>query len=104
MRVVFYFYFTKRFSYFFWIARNPNMKRTAIVAKGAPASRSSVRDLYKRVLRLGNTWEARNPSQTPKEREYILDEARTLFHQHMHESDPQQVRNLVFHSPPASPL
>lgn len=62
---------------------------------GGANSRAAVRDLYKRVVRLGNTWEARNPAQTPKEREYILEEARTLFHEHMHETDPREVQRLV---------
>jgi len=70
---------------------------------GGANSRAAVRDLYKRVVRLGNTWEARNPAQTPKEREYILEEARTLFHEHMHETDPREVQRLVHALPNWSP-
>ena len=35
--------------------------------------------LYKRILRVGNAWEATNPHETVVEREYILDETKTLF-------------------------
>lgn len=41
--------------------------------------RSEVLHLYKRILRVGNAWEATNPHETVVEREYILDETKTLF-------------------------
>jgi hypothetical protein len=35
--------------------------------------------MYKRILRLGRTWVATNPYETIVEREYIVEEAKTLF-------------------------
>jgi len=35
--------------------------------------------LYKSIMRLGQRWEAADPIETRVEREYIVDEARTLF-------------------------
>lgn len=45
----------------------------------ALALRSQVLGLYARILRLGRTWEAQNYNETVVERNYIRDEAKTLF-------------------------
>jgi len=42
-------------------------------------TRREVLRLYKSILRLGQRWEAADPIETRVEREYIVDEARTLF-------------------------
>jgi len=41
--------------------------------------RSQVIELYKNILRLAKTWEAKVPSETAREQEFIRSEARYLF-------------------------
>jgi hypothetical protein len=41
--------------------------------------RQRVLRLYKQILRTGHTWEAKDPKDTQKEREYIKEEARKRF-------------------------
>ena len=45
----------------------------------ASALRGRLLSLYRRCLRLGKTWEARDPLETPTERAYILEESKKLF-------------------------
>merc|ERR1719163_926330 len=42
-------------------------------------SRSRPVSMYKRILRVGQNWTATNPDNTQVERNYILDETKTLF-------------------------
>eukprot|EP00730_Choanoeca_flexa_P011771 TRINITY_DN2797_c0_g1_i1.p2 TRINITY_DN2797_c0_g1~~TRINITY_DN2797_c0_g1_i1.p2 ORF type:complete len:122 (+),score=22.70 TRINITY_DN2797_c0_g1_i1:117-482(+) len=44
------------------------------------ASRARVLNLYRQILRTGYRWQALEPQQTQAEREYILSQARQLFH------------------------
>jgi len=41
--------------------------------------RSQVLRLYSRIFRVARNWEAQDPNETKVERNYIVDEARTLF-------------------------
>jgi len=51
--------------------------------------------LYKRILRLGQSWCAINPSNTNEEREFIKQEARTRFHRNKHIDDQQQIKDHI---------
>merc|ERR1719415_393424 len=42
-------------------------------------ARLKVLSMYKRILRVGQKWVASNPDNTQVERNYIIDEAKTLF-------------------------
>jgi len=42
-------------------------------------SRSQVLSIYKRILRVGQNWVATHPDNTQTERNYIIEEAKTLF-------------------------
>lgn len=42
-------------------------------------SRSQVLSMYKRILRVGQNWVATHPDNTQTERNYIIEEAKTLF-------------------------
>ena len=53
--------------------------------------RSQAISLYRRILRAGTTWEG--PLQ---EREYIREEARSLFRRNMALQDPRQIQEKVF--------
>ena len=46
--------------------------------------RERVLSLYRTALRLGRTWVASDPHETQKERDYIVQEARTLFRKNKH--------------------
>jgi len=41
--------------------------------------RSQVLRLYSKIFRVARNWEAQDPNETKVERNYIVDEARTLF-------------------------
>ncbi|XP_071513233.1 LYR motif containing protein 1-like [Panulirus ornatus] len=45
----------------------------------ANSLRSRVLALYRRILRIGFSWEAQNPSETKVEQNYIINEAKQLF-------------------------
>lgn len=57
--------------------------------------RKEVLNLYKRILRLSLTWEAKEPSKTKEERIYILTEARSLFRKNKDVSDERKIRELL---------
>merc|ERR1712110_193936 len=42
-------------------------------------SRIKILTIYKRILRVGQNWVATNPDYTQVERNYIIDETKTLF-------------------------
>lgn len=57
--------------------------------------RSEVLQLYRRILRLGRTWESTNPHETVVERDYIRDEARELFRKNRFLSSEQAIRERL---------
>ncbi|KAB7495006.1 LYR motif-containing protein 1 [Armadillidium nasatum] len=57
--------------------------------------RREVLSLYKRILRLSLTWEAKEPSKTKEERIYIRTEARTLFRKNKDVSDEREIREML---------
>ena len=57
--------------------------------------RSRVLSLYRRCLRLGRTWEARDPNETPTERNYIVGEARKLFRVNRDVAEEEKVEQHV---------
>jgi len=58
-------------------------------------SRQKVLRLYRQILRLGKTWEAKNPSDTGIERQYIVTEARTVFKSHINIQDNEAISNYI---------
>jgi len=61
----------------------------------AGGTRRDVLRLYKSILRLGQRWEAADPVETRVEREYIVDEARTLFRRNALLKGESQVRERM---------
>jgi len=61
----------------------------------AMGTRREVLRLYKNIMRLGQSWEAADPIETRVEREYIADEARTLFRRNMHVKGDDMVRERM---------
>lgn len=55
--------------------------------------RREVLDLYKRILRVGRTWNAANPENTKEERSYILNEARYWFSRNKDATDLQAIKD-----------
>ena len=56
--------------------------------------RSQVLRLYSRIFRVARHWEAQDPNETKVERNYIVDEARTLFRENkdLHVEDEIRMR------------
>jgi len=61
----------------------------------AMGTRREVLRLYKNIMRLGQRWEAADPIETRVEREYIADEARTLFRRNMLVKGDDMVRERM---------
>lgn len=61
------------------------------------ALRPQVLSVYKRILRLGRTWEAKSGDSevTKIEREYIKKEAGILFRKNKHLTDEQEIRDCI---------
>jgi len=59
------------------------------------SSRSQVLSLYRRILHLGNTWVAKDPSSTTNERSYIRNEAKSLFHLNRDVSEVKVIQELI---------
>ncbi|KAE9553934.1 hypothetical protein FO519_002860 [Halicephalobus sp. NKZ332] len=59
------------------------------------ASRKEVLFLYRRIIKLGKTWEAVDSSQTEVEKSYILKEAKKVFKQNSSEKDPEKIKKLI---------
>lgn len=59
-------------------------------------TRAEVLTLYRRILRLAQSWEARIPTAQVIEREYIQKEAKTRFRENKTVSDPKLI-NELFH-------
>lgn len=51
--------------------------------------------VYRKILRLSRQWRAQKPADTEREREYIREEARTLFRRHAQVNDPTQARQYL---------
>ncbi len=69
--------------------------RTTNMAVCGGSVRSSVLSLYKKCLRLSQTWQATNPSQTIVERNYIKEETVRLFRGNKSISDPAEIAERV---------
>uniref|UniRef100_A0A7E4ZXN5 Complex1_LYR_dom domain-containing protein n=1 Tax=Panagrellus redivivus TaxID=6233 RepID=A0A7E4ZXN5_PANRE len=59
------------------------------------SQRFQVLALYKRILKIANTWEASVATETVVEREYIRKEAATKFRQNAKLTDPAQIEKLI---------
>ena len=51
--------------------------------------------LYKRIMRLSQTWNSINPSNTGEERRFIKDEARTWFQRNKQVDNIQQIKDHI---------
>ena len=58
-------------------------------------TKSEILGLYRKILRLGQTWEAKNPVNNQYERSFIKEEARTLFHKNMN-APPEMIPHKIF--------
>lgn len=56
---------------------------------------SRVLGLYRRCLRLGRTWRAKEPLETEAERQFIVEEAKRLFRENKAVSDPVKISEHV---------
>ncbi|XP_015752931.1 PREDICTED: LYR motif-containing protein 1-like [Acropora digitifera] len=63
--------------------------------------RQDVLSLYRRIFRISRQWEAVMPTNTEKERQYIQEEARKLFHRNKTVSFPSPLCNIM-HMPPTA--
>ncbi|XP_036403666.1 LYR motif containing protein 1 [Megalops cyprinoides] len=61
------------------------------------ATRQEVLSLYRRVLRIARSWQAQSalPQDTKSERDYIAQEARTLFRQNQQVTDPESIKKCI---------
>jgi len=57
--------------------------------------RREVLQLYGRILRLGHSWEAMEPSKTRVEREYIREEVMELFRRNKGLTNEQDIRQCL---------
>ncbi|KAI6175077.1 hypothetical protein M3Y97_00992300 [Aphelenchoides bicaudatus] len=57
--------------------------------------RQKVLQLYRQILRVGQTWEAQDPLKTFEERKYIKEEARQKFRENKHLSDQAEIEKLL---------
>ncbi|KAE9420184.1 hypothetical protein Angca_005624, partial [Angiostrongylus cantonensis] len=51
--------------------------------------------LYKKILRLGKNWKAKDPERTLKESEDILHEAKQTFRENLKVTDPKRIAELI---------
>ena len=68
--------------------------RTTMAVSGGPV-RSNVLSLYKKCLRLSQSWQATNPSQTIVEKNYIKDETVRLFRGNKSITDQAEIAERV---------
>lgn len=59
------------------------------------SSRSRILSIYRRLLKLSQTWIAKNPDETVIEREYIRDETKNLFRSNRKLKDTQIIHKLL---------
>ncbi|KAM9716692.1 LYR motif containing protein 1 isoform 1-T3 [Menidia menidia] len=61
------------------------------------STRSKVLALYMRVFRIARTWQAQSgvKSDTQTEREYIVQEAKTLFRQNQQLADQESIKKCI---------
>lgn len=51
-----------------------------------------VLSLYRHIFRIARQWQAAVPAETEKERQYMRDEARKLFHRNKEITDPEEIK------------
>lgn len=61
----------------------------------ANSLRSTVLSLYRRILRIGFSWEAQNPSETKEEQNYIISEAKQLFRTNKNITDVKTIEQHI---------
>uniref|UniRef100_A0AC34PX68 Complex 1 LYR protein domain-containing protein n=1 Tax=Panagrolaimus sp. JU765 TaxID=591449 RepID=A0AC34PX68_9BILA len=59
------------------------------------AYRQQVLALYRKIIKIGKTWEATNPAETEIERKYILETTREKFRQNKSEKDPEEILKFL---------
>ncbi|ESN93298.1 hypothetical protein HELRODRAFT_88926 [Helobdella robusta] len=57
--------------------------------------RSQVLPLYRRAINLSKTWQAVDPTKTEYERQYIKNEARTLFRKNKNLTDQELIKEHI---------
>ena len=57
--------------------------------------RAEVLSLYRRILRLSMKWEAVDPIQTKVERNYLREEAQTLFRKNKQLTNSEEIRRCI---------
>lgn len=57
--------------------------------------RKDVLSLYRQILGLSRKWEAKNPQDTLKERQYIYNEARTQFRKNKNINNESDIQKLI---------
>ncbi len=70
--------------------------RAEVIAapRRAMSVRTEVLSMYRRLLRLGRTWQASDPVNTKTERNYIVEESSRLFRANMNASERDAVEHL----------
>ena len=61
----------------------------------ANSLRRRVLSSYKLLLRLGRTWEAEDPQNTPDERKYIIDETKTQFRKNTRVESGEEINEFL---------
>ncbi|CAM1312400.1 LYRM1 (predicted) [Pycnogonum litorale] len=63
----------------------------------AKSLKKEVLHLYKKLIRIGSSWQAasKDPEATNKEREYIINETKELFRKNSNVSDEAQIREHI---------
>jgi len=57
--------------------------------------RNEVLSIYRRILRLSRTWESKDPATNATDREYIRNEAKTLFRQNKNLQDSEAIKDRI---------
>jgi len=57
--------------------------------------RKEVLSLYRRILRIGRTWESKDPATNVTDRTYIENEAKTLFRQNKSLDDTEAIKDCI---------
>ncbi|KAG7170069.1 LYR motif-containing protein 1-like [Homarus americanus] len=61
----------------------------------ASSNRGQVLSLYRRILRVGWSWKAQNPSETKTERDYIINETQQLFRANKNITNMKNIKEHV---------
>jgi len=62
---------------------------------GTPPLRTEVLRLYSRILRVARKWQAQDLNETKVERQYIQDEAKTLFRKNKNLSNASDIKQSL---------